>query len=155
MATQYTAGLTSGQILTAAIMNQIGAVWETWTPAWTSSGTQPVLGNGTREGRYMRIQKLVVAQGYLNFGSTTTYGTGALYTSLPLAMRATDLYLYGYCGLVDASAGYPQYVGAAYAASQTTVEWRIGNAATVWAQGTPITMAASDQMRFTYIYEAA
>ena len=31
MATQWTAGTTSGQVLTAATLNTIGAVWETWT----------------------------------------------------------------------------------------------------------------------------
>jgi len=41
MATQYTAGLTAGQVLTAATMNQIGAAWETWTPALTASNTNP------------------------------------------------------------------------------------------------------------------
>ena len=35
MATQWTAGTTAGQILTAATLNTIGAAWETWTPAPT------------------------------------------------------------------------------------------------------------------------
>lgn len=34
MATQWTAGTTSGQVLTAATLNTIGAAWETWTPTF-------------------------------------------------------------------------------------------------------------------------
>jgi len=53
MATQWTAGTTSGQVLTAATLNTIGAVWETWTPALTASTTNPNLGTtGTSVGRY-------------------------------------------------------------------------------------------------------
>jgi hypothetical protein len=72
MATQYTAGLTTGQVLTAATMNSIGAAWETWTPnfrpetgAWTSSTTTAA--------KYGRIQNLVFGQAGITIN---TFGTG-------------------------------------------------------------------------------
>lgn len=78
MATQYTAGLTSGQTLTAAIMNQIGAAWETYTPTVTA-GSGTITTVGTRNAKYMRIQKMVI----VNYDITiTTNGTGALWISL-------------------------------------------------------------------------
>lgn len=61
MATQYNAGLSSGQVLTAATMNSIGAAWETWVPTVTSSG-----GTFTTVtvnfARYAQIQKIVFCQ---------------------------------------------------------------------------------------------
>ena len=88
MATQYTAGLSAGQVLTAAIMNQIGAAWETYTPTWTGT-TNPVIGNGTIKGRYAQIQKIVIAQIWIATGTTTTYGTGKYAFSLPITAAAT------------------------------------------------------------------
>jgi hypothetical protein len=73
MATQYTAGLSSGQVLTAATMNQIGAASESFTPTITGSTSGSVtIGNGTFTGNYFRIQKLVVVFYQLTWGSTTT-----------------------------------------------------------------------------------
>ena len=51
MATQWTAGTTAGQVLTAATLNTIGAATQSYTPAWTGSTTNPVLNNGTLTGR--------------------------------------------------------------------------------------------------------
>ena len=73
MATQYTAGLTTGQVLTAATMNSSGAAWENWAPTITaSSGT--ITSGSTTSARYMQIQKLVI--GRLQY-SVTTAGTAA------------------------------------------------------------------------------
>lgn len=89
MATQYTAGLTTGQVLTAAIMNQIGAAWETWTPAFapeTGAWTTSV----TASPRYGRIQKIVVCVAELvitNFGT----GNGAVRFTLPVAAKTPIL----------------------------------------------------------------
>lgn len=58
MATQYTAGLNVGDVLTAATMNSIGAAWESWTPQlFKGANVAQILGYC----RYTRIQKLVVA----------------------------------------------------------------------------------------------
>ncbi len=63
MATQYTAGLTT-QVLTSAIMNSIGATWETWTPTVTASAGTITSATVTLA-RYARIQNIVwVTFGY-------------------------------------------------------------------------------------------
>lgn len=73
MATQYTAGITQGQAWTAAIANQIGAAWETWTP--TMGATAGTITSGTLiRARYAQIQKIVFAR--LEY-SITTAGTAA------------------------------------------------------------------------------
>ena len=78
MATQWTAGTTPGQVLTAATLNTIGAAWETYTPTITpNSGTITTM--GTRLGKYTRINKLVI----VNFDFTiTTNGTGGTWLNV-------------------------------------------------------------------------
>jgi hypothetical protein len=73
MATQYTAGLSAGNVLTAATMNQIGAAWETYTPTITSSsGSFTTI--TTTAARWARIQKTIFLT--LDF-TITTVGTGS------------------------------------------------------------------------------
>lgn len=155
MATQYTAGLSAGQILTAATMNSIGAAWETWTPTWTGSTTNPAIGNGFIGGTYCRIQKTVIADGYVIAGTTTTYGSGTYRLSIPFGTMVSSNGLIGYATIFDASAGYIAYSGVASQVSTTLVEFRIGNAVAIWSPTVPITMANADQFRFQLIYQAA
>lgn len=86
MATQYTAGLSSGQVLTAATMNSIGATWETWTPVPIPSiGAITSYSSG---GRYMRIQKMVVLQFSIQIINKGT-GNGTLLIPLPITASST------------------------------------------------------------------
>ena len=155
MATQWTAGLSALTPLPAATLNTIGAAWETWTPAWTSSGTQPALNNGTISGRYTRINKLVVAQGILSVGSTTTFGTGGYFISIPVTAQNTNGYAAGFAVLLDASAGFTRYSGVAWLASTTTLEINVSDGVGQWQPTVPITLANGDQVRFAAVYEAA
>jgi len=68
MATQYNGGLVAGDILTAATMNSIGAVWETYTPTVTASSGTITTGAVTLA-RYARVQKLVFV--YIQYFITT------------------------------------------------------------------------------------
>jgi hypothetical protein len=155
MATQWTAGTISGQVLTAATLNTIGAVWETWTPVWTASTTNPVIGNGSISGNYCRFNKTVIAEGSIIMGSTTTYGTGTYRISLPFGTAVVTNGSVGYATLFDASAGYIAYTGLATQSSTSVFEFRIGNGLGQFAPTVPITLANADQFRFTFIYQAA
>jgi hypothetical protein len=158
MATQYTAGLTSGQVLTAATMNSIGAAWETYTPTFTSaSSPQPALGNGTLTGRYCRINKLIVVQ--INFlaGSTTTFGTAKLLFSLPFT-NTTNLNAFfpiGFGYIQDASTAnvYMCVADRSNEAGKVGPRYQgTGNYGDV--SGTvPFTFAVNDQIMLTCSYE--
>ena len=157
MATQWTAGTTSGQVLTAATLNTIGAAWESWTPVLTGSTTNPNLGStGTSIGRYARVNKIVIAQAQFAFGGTgIAAGTGFYKCSLPITAQAANP-ASGTALAVDvstfASTANVTYLdsttqavgigsgGGAFAAS-------IGAATYVWAAG--------DIIRFFICYEAA
>lgn len=69
----------------------VGPTWSSWTPVWTAATTNPVLGNGTLEGRVCRIGQMVYIEILLASGTTTTFGTGAWIFSLPhnMAMDTT------------------------------------------------------------------
>ena len=157
MATQWTAGTTSGQVLTAATLNTIGAVWETWTPVLTGSTTNPNLGStGTATGRYARVNKIVIAQAQFVFnGAGIAAGSGFYKCSLPITAQAANpangtalaidvssfattanvTYLDTTSLVVGVGSG-----GAGFAAS-------IGSTTYVWAAG--------DIIRFFICYEAA
>jgi hypothetical protein len=79
MATQYTAGITQGQVWTAAIANQIGAASESYTPTVSNLPTSAVVG------RYIRIQNLITV-----YASATASGaaTGTISISLPTSTDA-------------------------------------------------------------------
>jgi len=57
-------------------LNAIDGAWTSWTPTWTSSGTNPTLGDGELVGAYTSIGDLIVARFRLTLGPNTTKGTG-------------------------------------------------------------------------------
>lgn len=75
-----------------------------WSPAWTASGTAPVVNNGTLTGSYFQAGKFVVASFALTMGSSTTFGTNLYAMSLPVAAAgSTDTQLGGTIQLFDNS----------------------------------------------------
>lgn len=156
MATQYTAGLSAGQVLTAATMNQIGAAWETWTPALTASTTNPTLGTGsTASGRYGRIQKTVFGQLFIQFGTSgTNNGSGFYFVSVPVTAQASGPTI-GSGFILDNSASLLRHVVAVLDTTSRIALW-IDNSTNFAAAATnPWTWAASDQIRVDFCYEAA
>jgi hypothetical protein len=67
--------------------NLLDAWRQAYTPALTSGGTAPSLGNGTITGSFSRSGSTTSIVGELTIGSTTTLGTGILSISLPAAMK--------------------------------------------------------------------
>ncbi len=62
--------------------------WQTYTPTWSASGTQPSVGNGSITGKYTRRGRVIEVHIGLIAGSTTTYGTGQYYFSVPFGVIA-------------------------------------------------------------------
>jgi hypothetical protein len=67
---------------------RIDDAWTSYTPQWTTNGTQPVLGNGTLVGYYKLIGKTCFVRTKLVAGSTTTFGSGQFEFSLPFSASA-------------------------------------------------------------------
>lgn len=73
--------------------NELWAPLEGFTPAWTTSGTAPVLGaGGSITGRFKRFGSVGFYRGVINVGGATTFGTGEWRVSLPTGWQvSTDL----------------------------------------------------------------
>lgn len=158
MATQYTAGLTTGQVLTAATMNSIGAAWETYTPVLTASVTNPTLGSGsTTQGAYTRINKLVIGMAYFAFGTSgVAAGSGDYFVSLPITSVASSALNRGHAWLYDASAA-TGWIAINQVSTTTTLQMykATGDATIAIGAANPFTWATNDQLRMLFTYEAA
>lgn len=134
--------------------------WQSYTPAWTATGTAPVLGNGTLTGRYVQLGKTIMGHLSLVAGSTTTFGTGNFRFTLPGTIATTMRGSIGVADCVDVSAG-AAYVGFTNLVSGTIVEiWTPQSPIGVWQQGavappaTPFIWANGDQLRLKFMYES-
>ena len=157
MATQWTAGTTSGQVLTAATLNTIGAAWETWTPVLTASVANPNLGaTGTSLGRYARVNKIVFGQATFTFnGAGLAAGTGFYFCSLPITAQGAGLTV-GSVIAIDVST----FASTINLCQTDTVNRLIGVgtggaslAATL--KDSTYVWAAGDFIRYNFCYEAA
>lgn len=80
-----------GEVVPAAVMNteirdqfnSFFGAWTAYTPSWTAATTNPVLGNGTLVGQYMKVGRTCTVAIMLTIGSTSTFGSGFWRISLP------------------------------------------------------------------------
>ncbi|MCX4786457.1 hypothetical protein OG369_09765 [Streptomyces sp. NBC_01221] len=156
-----------GEVVQAATMNQeirdqfasMFDAWTSFTPSWTSTGTNPVLGNGALAGRYMKIGRTVHVIITLTWGSTTTPGTGSYVFSLPFQGAAA---IPGVLGITCNTTGTVNYIeGSAPLANgaTTTGNMWLANPSIIgdwnaWAAAAP-TLAAGDVVRAYGTYQAA
>jgi hypothetical protein len=151
------AAFVAGQTLTAADMNSVGGFWASYTPTWSSTGTAPVLNNGTLTGRWARCGNVIIYMIKLTVGSTTTLGTGNYVFSLPVAVGSvTDFIGDAFAG--DASVGSAGYsTGIAFLGAGGTVGAYFGNTvgASALTNANPMTWANGDRLWLHGMYEAA
>jgi hypothetical protein len=151
MATQWTAGTTSGQVLTAATLNTIGATSETFTPTIVGNTSGSVtIGNGTLTGTYIRLQKLVIVNYTLSWGSTTSSTTVGLWLfSVPVgnALRGN-----AFGRITDAGATYYRVTGLA---SSNKMVLQATDTGSEVQNNTPMVWATNDFLTATFIYETS
>lgn len=68
----------------------INTAWTSYTPSWTSSGSYPILVDGTLTGFYKQIGKTVFVRVKLTTGTSTVFGTGAWRFSLPVQAKTSS-----------------------------------------------------------------
>lgn len=148
MATQWTAGTTSGQVLTAATLNTIGAAWVDYTPTLTQGvAVTKIIGPA----RYCQIQKLIVVEMFL---IATSAGTAAnvVKVGLPIAAKQTGA-LVGGGFIYDASANFMYNIlPFVFDANTVAFFYQTGSE---FGISPAITLANTDQIRLKLIYEAA
>jgi hypothetical protein len=153
---------TTGQILAVSggipVWSSNG-VYAAFTPVWTASGTQPVLGNGALSGRWTQIGKQVHYYGSLVMGSTTTYGTGSYLISMPVTPAASmNGITMGSALLLDSSAGAASFPVVRYTSIATfeAISTNVFNSNyTGFGAVSPYTLAVNDTFNWNFVYEAA
>jgi hypothetical protein len=125
-----------------------------FTPTWTASVTNPVLGNGTLEGKYMRVGKQCFAKYRLVAGSTTTFGSGEWVFGLPFAAQLDGINIGMIAGGYsedNAVAGHRIYGVLVNTSGQLRV--LSGTGITPYNSTTPFTWGNTDYMQFAIVYE--
>lgn len=143
--------LTADQVL--AILATGTANWSAYTTTWSTSGTQPAIGNGTLAAAFARVGNTIHFQIALTAGSTTTFGTNPWLFTMPVT-ALTGTYGVGSARLVDISTGnqYGRYVSM----NSTTQVFMLGEAASSFVTATvPFTWANGDLLTLTGTYRAA
>lgn len=143
------------QSLAAAADATLGNAWTAWTPAWSSSGVAPAIGNGTIVGRFKRFGKWGLATMTMTLGGTSSNGTLLYRWTLPAGWTlnaATQIY--GSASVYDVSAT-TQYTGTIWAVSTTSLMIRTHAAATEVSATVPMTPASGDIFQMQIVAELA
>jgi hypothetical protein len=129
--------------------------WTAYTPSWGSTGTQPAIGNGTLQASYLRVGKLVYVHIYWKAGSTTTYGTGIYFFSLPFSAYTFGVGSWGFptSGYLENSgiAGYT-IQGSSTSGSNFVPILANGNS---WSGTDPFTLGTDDFVNIQLVYGVA
>lgn len=121
--------------------------WISYTPTWSSTGTQPAIGNGTLNGKWRRVGDSVQAQIFLTAGTTTSYGTGNYQFSFPSGLSIDSTKVENQTTLGQARMtdnGIANYVGIVIAetsSNRVSVSLQSGAA---WGATTPFTFGNTD-----------
>lgn len=120
--------------------------WIAYAVAWTSSGTQPTLGNGTLTGFYRRAtdSDLALVDVKLTFGSTTNSGTGVWFFSLPFTATSASIGMSD--GWTALDAAVQEYGGQTKVESISTVRGLVSAAGSI-SPTAPFTWGNGDSLR--------
>lgn len=129
--------------------------WNTYTPSWTASVTNPTIGNGAIAGTYLRNGKYGRGNFSIDIGSTTNVGSGTYSVTLPptwTAAASGTAHAVGVCGMRDNSVPTHNTGFLWVASSGTAISIRLnaGNAAT---NALPWVWATSDFIYGTFALE--
>jgi hypothetical protein len=138
-------------ILQSLASASLGMQWagkiSTYTPVWESSGTAPSLGNGAITGRYVRVGDLCFFYINVTMGTTTTYGTGVYYLTLPFSMTSSNFFGSGYSmPLNDGIAWYHGYFPSTVVYGLTNKVAMIRDDGTPIQNNSPFTFGTNDQI---------
>ena len=150
----------TGQVLTVAggvptwAAPSAGGTWTTWSPTYTGL----TIGNGTVVARYTQTGKTVTLFWRLTFGSTTAVTAVAPSVSLPANAAYSNIANVGGFLL---NAGVEAFVPLGQIASSTDFILRVARTDQTYlidnniSSTVPFTWGTSDEMTYTFTYEAA
>jgi hypothetical protein len=150
MATQWTAGTTSGQTLTAATLNTIGAAWVDYTPTLTQGVT---VSKTITVARYCQLQKTIIVQIAL---ACTSSGTSGSQVRVGLPITGTNDRPVGSFLFFGGPSHYGNKVGMALTNTTTTAGGFVQDGTSNWFGVAPVfQLLNGDYLYLQLTYEAA
>ena len=149
---------TASNALTASYVTPYEGAWISYTPNWTAASSNPVIGNGTIEGWYKVVGKTCFVRGNIAMGSTTTFGSGEWYVSMPFTASHADAILMTANLLDNGSAWYNAVVNGARAGFnyKAPLQYQaVGGTANDVNATQPFTWANSDRFLWNGSFEIA
>lgn len=151
----------AGETVTAALLNvhlrdnlnTFSDPWTAYTPTWTATTTNPTLGNGSIEGAYILVGRLVIWRMKVVFGSTTSVGSGLYQFTLPVTANDGTGHMTGGEGILrdDSAVAYMPVVARI---ATNTFDLVTGAGARV-QHATPWAWATNDTISVTGVYQGA
>jgi len=148
----------TGSVIIPGSTIAINTSWTSYTPIWTAASVNPSIGNGTLEGWYKVIGKTCFVRGNIVMGSTTTFGTGEWYVSMPFTASHADAILMTANLLDNGSAWYNATLNGARAGFnfKTAIQYQsTGGTALDVRSNQPFTWANSDRFIWNGSFELA
>lgn len=137
-----------------------GSTWTPYTPTWTATSTNPVLGNGVLTGAYTLDGDSCHVHINMVMGSTTSYGVGQFRWALPYTAAALATAALGWTGSsLAGDTGNAYYPGVCRVLSSASVVMGInpltstGSAASEWNSGRPFTWGSGDYLDLDITYQ--
>jgi hypothetical protein len=144
--------------LTASYVTPYEGAWISYTPVWTAASVNPVINNGTIEGWYKLVGKTCFVRGNIAMGSTTTFGSGEWYVSMPFTASHADAILMTANLLDNTTAWYNAVVNGARAGFnyKAPLQYQaVGGTANDVNATQPFTWASSDRFIWNGSFEIA
>lgn len=127
--------------------------WSAYTPTWTASVSNPVIGNATQDCKFKQEGKTVHFRMHLTMGSTTTFGSGSWGFTLPVTPASDQTAPAFYS---DSSAG-TRWAGSCWITQASGIFRTFGpidTGNTGVSSTYPYTWAQSDEIVISGVYEA-
>ncbi len=143
---------------TASYVTPYEGAWISYTPSWTAASVNPSIGDGTLEGWYKVVGKTCFVRGNIVIGSTTTFGSGEWYISMPFTASHADAILMTANLLDNGSAWYNATVNGARAGFnyKAPIQYQGGAGTALDVNATqPFTWTNSDRFLWNGSYEIA
>jgi hypothetical protein len=130
-----------GNAITA---DKLNGAYTAYSVVWSTTGSAPAIGNGSVSGAWQRLGDVMFVLVVLQWGTTTTSGTGAFKFSLPLAASTTGSTPHdsGYGWGIDQGVAYYQGTIQLYDSTHLIVS----NSAGAWGATAPFTWGNTDEL---------
>jgi len=144
--------------VTSSATTAFDGSWTSYTPSWTAASSNPSIGNGSLQGWYKVVGKTCFVRGNIVMGSTTTFGSGEWYVSMPFTASHADAILMTANLLDNGTAWYNATVNGARAGFnyKSAIQYQVvGGTANDINATSPFTWTNSDRFLWNGSYEIA